>query len=341
VEQLTGMQDDMKNLLEATSLGTVFLDARLRIKRFTREACHVYRLAPADVGRPLGDIKSNLAGHDLLVEAQAVLETLVPVEREVHTADGTWFLARLLPYRTMDDAIRGVVLTFTNITTRVAAEAEARAERELASRIVDTVREPLLVLDGKLRVVSASRAFHETFGTTPETTTGRLVYELAERRWDLPALRELLERVLPRDQAFDRFEVDAAATDGGARKVYLTGRRIVAGPPRSWPGAASATRWSRPSRRSGSAPRPGRWCGRWPAERRSRRPTSRPGPTSTAPRATARGTTSTSRSARPTRRPATAAAGPAWWRRSTGPGPSWPARASRRRAWRRCAGWST
>jgi two-component system CheB/CheR fusion protein len=228
VEQLSGMQDDMKNLLEAISVGTVFLDERLRIKRFTREAGRVYRLVPTDVGRPLADIKSSLVGHDLLPDAQAVLDTLVPVERELRCADGAWFLARLLPYRTVDNAIRGVVLTFTDITKRVEAEAAAQAGRELAVRIVDTVREPLLVLDGELRVVSASRSFHEAFGTTPPGTVGRPIYQLADGRWDLPALRELLERVLPRDQAFEGFEVPIRAPDGTTRNTYVDGRRIAA-----------------------------------------------------------------------------------------------------------------
>jgi len=226
VEQLTGMQDDMKNLLDAISVGTVFLDEPRVTFTFTREACRIYRLAPGDVGRPLVDIKSNLVEHDLVAEAQAVLDDLVPVEREVRCADGAWYLARLLPYRTVDNAIRGVVMTFTDISKRVQAEAIAQAERELAARIVDTVRDPLLVLDGSLRVVSASRSFHDAFGTTALTSTGRHVYELAERRWDIPALRELLERVLPRDQSFERFEVNSVEADGTPGRMYLDGRRI-------------------------------------------------------------------------------------------------------------------
>jgi two-component system CheB/CheR fusion protein len=228
VEQLTGMQDDFKNLFDAISVGTVFLDERLRVRRFTREACRVYRLVPADVGRPLADIKSSLE-HDLLAEAQAVLDSLVPVEREVRTAEGASFAARVLPYRTVDNVIRGVVLTFTDVTQRVAVAARAEAERALAARVVDSIGEPLLVLDGALRVVLASRSFHDTFGTTPEGVAGRSVYELADRRWDLPALRELLERVLPRDQAFARFQVPAVTPEGGSRTLSVDGHRVAAG----------------------------------------------------------------------------------------------------------------
>jgi two-component system CheB/CheR fusion protein len=229
VDQLNVTQDDLKNLFDATSVGTIFLDVKLRIKRFTREAGRIYRLAPSDLGRPLADLKSNVVDNDLLIEAQAVLDSLVPIERQVRCADGTWFLARLQPYRTRDDAIRGVVMTFSDISRRMEAEASARAERELAERIVDTVRDPLLVLDGSLRVVFASRSFHETFGTTPQSTTGRLAYDLADRRWDLPALRELLEGVLPRDQAFERFEVSELAPDGTSRQRFVSGRRIGGG----------------------------------------------------------------------------------------------------------------
>jgi two-component system CheB/CheR fusion protein len=129
----------------------------------------------------------------------------------------------------VDNVIRGVVLTFTDVSKRIEAEAAARSARELAQRIVDMVREPMLVLDGSLRVVSASRALHQVFGTTPQATTGQLVYDVADRRWDLPGLRERLEQVLPRDQAFERFEVADVALDGNPRQLYLDGRRIGGG----------------------------------------------------------------------------------------------------------------
>jgi two-component system CheB/CheR fusion protein len=151
------------------------------------------------------------------------------VERQVKSLDGAWYLARLLPYRTTENAIRGVVMTFTDISDRIAAEALARLEREMAERIVEATREPLLVLDGGLRVVSANAAFHATFGTPAEGTVGRHVYDLADRRWDLPALRQLLEQVLPRDQAFERFAVTETSPDGTMTKRLMDGRRIGGG----------------------------------------------------------------------------------------------------------------
>jgi two-component system CheB/CheR fusion protein len=227
IEQLTGIQNDMKNLLDNISVGTVFLDEHLVIRRFTREAARVYRLVASDVGRPLSDIKSDIEGEDLLAEARAVLDTLAPCEREVRIVGGAWYLARIQPYRTLDNVIEGVVLTFTDITMRVAAEATVQAARELAEGIVNTVREPLLVLNGAFQVVSASRSFYRSFRVAAEETVGRTIYDLGNRQWDIPALRELLETILPRDQSFDGYVVEHDFPALGRRRMLLNGRRLV------------------------------------------------------------------------------------------------------------------
>jgi two-component system CheB/CheR fusion protein len=227
IEQLAGMQNDLKNLLENVNVGTVFLDQHLVIRRFTGEAVQVYHLVASDEGRPLSDIKSNLEGEDLLAEAQAVLDSLIPYEREVRTARGDWYLARIHPYRTLDNVIDGVVLTFTDIGKRVAAEAMAKEARDLAEGIVNTVREPLLVLGSALQVVSASRSFYRSFHVAPEDTIGRRIYELGNHQWDIPALRELLDNVLLRGDSFESYEVEHDFPAIGQRKIMLNARRIV------------------------------------------------------------------------------------------------------------------
>ena len=192
VEQLTGMQDDMKNLLDNISVGSIFLDRRLLIRRFTRDATAVYRLVPSDVGRPLSDIRCELLDVDLLADAQTVLDTLAPVEREVRTAANTWYLVRIKPYRTMDNVIDGVVLTFNDVTERVLALAMRQA-RDLAEAVVDTAYEPLVVLDGSLQVLTANRAFLNLFGGQVADTLGRDFYEIGQRQWDFADMHELLD----------------------------------------------------------------------------------------------------------------------------------------------------
>jgi two-component system CheB/CheR fusion protein len=227
IEQLAGIQNDMKNLLDNINIGTIFLDTHLHIRRHTRDAALAYRLVTTDVGRPLADIKSNIDGDDLLTDAQAVLDTLVPREREVCTVSGTWYLARIQPYRTLDNVIDGVVLTFTDITQRIQAEAAIRDARELAESIVDTVHEPLIVLDGALKVISASRSYYRDFRTNQKDTVGHRFYELGNRQWDIPKLRELLETILPQNQILENYQVEHDFPAIGRRNMRLNARRII------------------------------------------------------------------------------------------------------------------
>jgi two-component system CheB/CheR fusion protein len=242
IEQLSDMQNDMKNLLDSISTGTLFLDHQLAIRRYTPAAVKVYPLIASDVGRALANIKSNLAGADLMAELQTVHDTLIPIEREVRTVDGAWYLARMQPYRTLDNVIAGVVLTFTPVTDfKLASEAAQRATnelaaaqmavtqlaREMAEGIVDTVVEPLIVLDGKLQVVSASRSFYQHFKVTAQETVGRRIYELGNGQWNIPALRQLLEDLLPRKQVIEGYMVEADFPGLGSRRMVLNARRIV------------------------------------------------------------------------------------------------------------------
>jgi two-component system CheB/CheR fusion protein len=231
IEQLNHVQNDLKNLLDNVNIGTVFLDEHLVIRRYTREAVKVYRLVPSDIGRGLGDIKSNLQNEDLLVHLKTVLDTLVPIEREVLAQDGTWFLARIQPYRTQDNVIEGVVLTFTNITAMHEAErlklGVVQMARELAEGIVNTVAEPLIVLDGNLQVVSASRSFYKAFKVLAKDTIGRKVYELGNGQWDIPALRDLIENILPKDQVMEDYVVEHNFPALGHQRMKLNARRIV------------------------------------------------------------------------------------------------------------------
>jgi two-component system, chemotaxis family, CheB/CheR fusion protein len=227
VEQLIDMQNDMKNLLDNVNVGTIFLNQQLLVRRFTREAQRVYRLVPTDVGRPLADIKSDLSDIDLMKQAQQVLDTLVPFEREVRTDGGASFLVRIQPYRTLDNVIDGVVLTYTDITQRVKAQAAVEAARNLAEGIVNTVREPLVVLDSELRVVTASRSFYQRFRAKPEETLGRALFELGDRQWDIKALRDLLQTIVRQDEPFENLTVEQEFPSIGRHQMLLNARRVI------------------------------------------------------------------------------------------------------------------
>jgi len=226
IEQLAEMQNDMKNLLDNVNIGIIFLDTYLKIRRFTREAGRVYRLVNTDVGRPLIDIKSVVEIDDLLDAAQQVLDSLIPYEREIHFDGNTWLLARIQPYRTLDNMIDGVVLTFTDISTRVKTIVNQDALL-LADGIVNTIREPVLVLDSNLVIVSASPSFYTLFHVKREDTVGRKIYHLGDKQWNIPALHELLEDILPHSQVVENYELKHDFPVIGQLKLQLNARRIV------------------------------------------------------------------------------------------------------------------
>jgi two-component system CheB/CheR fusion protein len=130
MEEYSRVNDDMRNLLNSTEIVTVFLDNRLHIRRFTPEADKLFKLISGDVGRPLSDIVTNLLYPKMSEECREVLRTLVFSEKQVTTTDGLWFSVRIMPYRTTQDVISGVVLTFANISATKRLEAELRKENE-------------------------------------------------------------------------------------------------------------------------------------------------------------------------------------------------------------------
>jgi two-component system CheB/CheR fusion protein len=143
LEELARANSDLQNLLSSIEIGTIFLDRQGRLKKFTPRVQELFNLIPSDIGRPLSDITHNLEHGGFAEDAAQVLRTLTPVEREVQASGGLWFIARLLPYRTQDDRIDGVVLTFVDITRRKQAEdalRESEARQKYLVRLSDALR---------------------------------------------------------------------------------------------------------------------------------------------------------------------------------------------------------
>jgi two-component system CheB/CheR fusion protein len=131
LEKQRTTSDDLQNVLYSTDVATIFLDANLRIRFFTPATRSLFSVIPGDIGRPLADLKSLAADDALLTDARTVLQTLTPIEREIEARTGSWYVRRILPYRTQDNRVEGVVITFSDITVRThAADAMGVAQRQ-------------------------------------------------------------------------------------------------------------------------------------------------------------------------------------------------------------------
>ena len=155
-----------------------------------------------------------------------MLKDLQKKEFEMQTENGSWYSMRILPYRTIDNTIDGVVITFMDISGRKKAEQMGEAAKIYAESIVATVREPLMVLYERLKVVSANRSFYNIFKTTPEETEQVLIYNLGNGQWNIPKLRELLEKVVPENNVFDDFRVSHNFPVIGQKTMLLNTRVI-------------------------------------------------------------------------------------------------------------------
>jgi two-component system, chemotaxis family, CheB/CheR fusion protein len=148
IEELSKTNNDMRNLLDRTDIGTLFLDKRLLIQKFTPVVTKIIRLIPSDVGRPLTDIASNLVDNSQLTQSiEEVLQFLTPKEIEVKTKAGFWYLVRFMPYRTLENVVQGIVVTFIDISQRKLIEKQLiKTQKQLEYMISKT---PLILFTCK------------------------------------------------------------------------------------------------------------------------------------------------------------------------------------------------
>ena len=221
--QLNELTNDLLNLIANVRAPIVMLGRDLRIRRFNPIAEKTLNLTPTDVGRPITDMKLGLDVPDLPSMLIEVIDSVAAKEVELQDRSDQWYLLRILPYKTLDNRIDGAVMMFVDV------DAIKRAQH-YAESIVTTVRHPLVVLDAELRVTTANPAYYAAFHATPQQIVGRRFYDLANREWDIPALRQLLEDVLSRERFFEDFLVEDDFEHIGRKILRVNARRLARGP---------------------------------------------------------------------------------------------------------------
>jgi two-component system CheB/CheR fusion protein len=174
MEELEGATNDLESLLSSTDIGVVFLDTQFRIRRYTPAAKALFELIPSDTGRPLSDLALKVADPHLAEDARAVLDKLIPIEREVRGECGRWYVRRVLPYRTTDDRIKGVVITFIDITALKHAVAALGETKDLYRLIFQGVQEyAIFMLDVDNRITTWNPGAERILGHSASDAIGQ------------------------------------------------------------------------------------------------------------------------------------------------------------------------
>ncbi|WP_367872816.1 chemotaxis protein CheB [Luteolibacter sp. Populi] len=216
VDELSRANSDLQNLMASTNIATVFLDRQLCIKRYTPPTVALFNLIPTDVGRPLSDLTHRLEYAQIAADAERVLDRLAPVEREVRNAEGRWFLARMTPYRTMEDQIAGVVLTCVDITEQKHSTESMR----WLSASVESSNDAIITFSPDGKIISWNEGAERIFGYTAQEMIGKPKSMLAPANLKHEVAQWLDQ--LGRGESIGPIETVRLRKDGGLVEISIS-----------------------------------------------------------------------------------------------------------------------
>jgi two-component system CheB/CheR fusion protein len=173
IEDFTSVSNDMKNLLNSTDIATLFLDKEMNIRRFTNQAVKIFKLIKSDIGRPITDLVSDLIYPDLPDDAHKVLKTLTFIKKLVPTKDGRWYSIRIMPYRTLDEKINGVVITFFNISDLKEAEVKFHETEQMNKLLLKSTSDIIIKLAANWIILDVNPAAEKYFGIKQKELKGK------------------------------------------------------------------------------------------------------------------------------------------------------------------------
>jgi two-component system CheB/CheR fusion protein len=195
-EELARLNNDMKNLLDSTEIGTIFLGNDLEILRYTPQVRKLFNIIPTDIGRSLSHVVSNFDYALIESRIKAVIDRLSIQEIEVKTKSNDWYTVRIMPYRTLDNFISGAVLTFTLITNYKQLEFKLKALQSYSGSVIEAIAEPALQLDKNLIVLTANQPFFKTFNAKERDVIGLSFKSFVHEQWKINELDKLLQQCL-------------------------------------------------------------------------------------------------------------------------------------------------
>lgn len=218
--------NDLVNLLNSVEIPIVILDLKHHIRRFTPHARTIMNLLPSDIGRSIYDIKLNVNVKDLDKQVFDSIQNDLTKESEVQDAEGRWYRIQIRPYKTTENKINGVVLSLVDINMLRRAVSLAELSGDFARSIVEGIQLPLIVLDEKLKVLSANKSFYRSFNVTRAETEQKLLYELGLYQWNISSLKLSLEEMITKNLPFSHVEVESEFPGLGFRTFLLSAQAI-------------------------------------------------------------------------------------------------------------------
>jgi two-component system CheB/CheR fusion protein len=226
--ELQQVNDDLHNMLTGIKNPAVIIGMDLRIRRYTHTAEKLLNLVPGDVGRSISLLDAFLLGERVEELVAEVIEGLAPLEKEILCSDQRWYLLHVTPYKTLDHSIKGAVLVLVDIDVRKRASDLSRDVAEYASSILGLIRQPLMIIDRKLRVLWVNDSFYETFQVVPQETLGNPLEKIGAGQWANPRLMHRLDELLTAASVFRDLKIRFTFPTIGERTFKVNGSRIPA-----------------------------------------------------------------------------------------------------------------
>ena len=219
--EVSQINNDLINLIGSVNTAIVMVGLDLSIRKFSPLAEKLLNIIQSDVGRPITNIRMNFELPNLDLLLLEAIKTVSPREIEVQDTHNHWFSLRIRPYVTLEKKVEGAVMMLIDVD-------EIRRARDYAESIVQTVHQPIVILDANLCIRTANRAFHDIFNIPIHESEGRLIFSVGGLSWDTPKLRRLLGNVLAKDCPFDNLLVSHKFGGIGKRMMLFRGRRLSA-----------------------------------------------------------------------------------------------------------------
>ncbi|WKN43863.1 chemotaxis protein CheB [Tunicatimonas pelagia] len=207
IKEVTEANSDVLNLINSTQIATIFIDQDLHIRRLTSNVAKVVNVSARDIGRSIKHFTTNLDKVSLTNLIKQTIKAEEALEQEVSSGERS-YLMRMLPYYEANGDANGLVITFVDITEIKNAQLAVDNVRSFAENIVNTVTDPLLVLDQELKIVSVNPAFYDTFQLSEEHTIGYSIFDLDEGQWKQPDLQRLLQEIIHQSSMVSDYQIE-------------------------------------------------------------------------------------------------------------------------------------